>query len=89
MAGKSTTMRQVALAALMHQAGMHVPARQARLPIFDQVFTRVGASDNISAGQSTFMVEMSETAMILRLATQNSLVIVDEVGRGTSTADDV
>ncbi|MDE3269116.1 MAG: DNA mismatch repair protein MutS [Pseudomonadota bacterium] len=87
MAGKSTTMRQVALAALMHQAGMHVPARRARLPIFDQVFTRVGASDNISAGQSTFMVEMSETAMILRLATRDSLVIVDEVGRGTSTAD--
>ena len=87
MAGKSTVMRQTAVCAILNQLGSFVPARQALLPIFDQVFTRVGASDNLARGQSTFMVEMSETAGILKTATANSLVILDEVGRGTSTED--
>lgn len=87
MAGKSTIMRQVAISAIMHQSGLFVPATQATLPIFDNIFTRIGASDNITAGQSTFMVEMTETSTILREASPNSLVIVDEIGRGTSTAD--
>ena len=87
MAGKSTIMRQVAIAAIMHQSGFFVPATQATLPIFDNIFTRIGASDNITAGQSTFMVEMTETSTILREASPTSLVIVDEIGRGTSTAD--
>ena len=87
MGGKSTAMRQVALCAVLHQSGAYVPATNATLPLFDNIFTRIGASDNITAGQSTFMVEMSETATILREASSCSLVIVDEVGRGTSTSD--
>ncbi len=87
MGGKSTAMRQVALCAVLHQSGAYVPATTAKLPLFDNIFTRIGASDNITAGQSTFMVEMSETATILRQSSSRSLVIVDEVGRGTSTAD--
>lgn len=87
MAGKSTVMRQTALAAILCQAGAFVPAFEAEIPIFDGIFTRVGASDDLSRGQSTFMVEMSEAAEILRKATSKSLVILDEVGRGTSTTD--
>ena len=87
MAGKSTVMRQTALAAILCQIGSYVPAQSARLPVFDRVFTRVGAADDLSRGQSTFMVEMSEAAQVLRHATQKSLVILDEVGRGTSTSD--
>ncbi len=87
MAGKSTVMRQVALTALMAQAGSFVPARAARIGVCDRVFTRVGAADNLARGQSTFMVEMTETANILHHATRRSLVILDEIGRGTSTFD--
>ncbi len=87
MAGKSTSMRQVALAVLLAQAGGFVPARTARIGIVDRVYTRVGASDNLAQGQSTFMVEMQEAAAILRGATGRSLVILDEIGRGTSTYD--
>jgi DNA mismatch repair protein MutS len=87
MAGKSTVMRQTAIAAILAQIGSFVPATSARLPVFDRIFTRVGAADDLSRGQSTFMVEMSEAANILRHATQKSLVILDEVGRGTSTQD--
>lgn len=87
MAGKSTLMRQVALIALMAQAGSFVPAAQADLPLFDQVFTRVGASDFLTEGLSTFMVEMTESAEMLRKATPRSLLVLDEVGRGTSTFD--
>jgi DNA mismatch repair protein MutS len=87
MAGKSTIMRQVALTAILNQIGSYVPAASARLPVFDRIFTRVGASDDLARGQSTFMVEMAESANILRHATQRSLVILDEVGRGTSTRD--
>ena len=87
MAGKSTTMRQVAVAVVMAQAGGFVPARSARIGLVDRVYTRVGASDNLAQGQSTFMVEMQEAAAILRGATRRSLVVLDEIGRGTSTYD--
>lgn len=89
MSGKSTFIRQVALIAVMAQIGSFVPAEEAILPIFDRVFTRIGARDDVAGGKSTFLVEMSETALILRYATENSLVILDEVGRGTSTFDGI
>ena len=87
MAGKSTYMRQVALIVLLAQMGSFVPARYARIGVVDRIFTRIGASDDLSAGQSTFMVEMTEVSDILHHATKNSLLILDEIGRGTSTFD--
>jgi DNA mismatch repair protein MutS len=87
MAGKSTTLRQIGLIALLAQVGCFVPARSVTQGIVDRIFTRVGASDNLARGQSTFMVEMSETSAILHTATARSLVLLDEIGRGTSTFD--
>ena len=87
MAGKSTVLRQVALCTLMAQIGSFVPASRASLCLVDRIFTRVGALDNLSQGQSTFMVEMEETAGIVNNVTSQSLVILDEIGRGTSTYD--
>ncbi|MDT8862858.1 DNA mismatch repair protein MutS [Alkalihalobacillus sp. MEB130] len=87
MAGKSTYMRQLALLAVMAQIGCYVPATSCEIPIFDQVFTRIGAADDLASGQSTFMVEMLETRYALTKATQNSLILLDEIGRGTSTYD--
>jgi DNA mismatch repair protein MutS len=89
MAGKSTVLRQVGLAVILAQIGSFVPARKASIGVVDRLFTRVGASDNLVRGQSTFMVEMSETSAILHGATARSLVLLDEIGRGTSTYDGV
>ncbi len=87
MGGKSTYLRQAALISILAQMGCFVPATQARLPVFDRIFTRIGASDNLARGRSTFLVEMSEVAAILNTATRDSLVLLDEVGRGTATFD--
>ena len=87
MGGKSTYLRQVALLCLLAQTGSFVPAREAKIGLVDRIFARVGASDNIARGQSTFMVEMQETAHILHGATSRSLVVLDEIGRGTATFD--
>jgi len=87
MAGKSTYIRQVALLTLMAQMGSFIPAASAEIGLVDRIFTRVGASDDLARGQSTFMVEMNETALIVNNATDRSLVILDEIGRGTSTFD--
>ena len=89
MSGKSAILRQTALITLMAQMGSFVPAKHARIGLVDKVFTRVGASDNISSGESTFMVEMTEAANILNHATPRSLIVLDEIGRGTSTFDGV
>src|SRR5678816_2812906 len=89
MAGKSTILRQIGLCVVLAQLGAFVPADSASLGVIDRLFTRVGASDNLAQGQSTFMVEMSETSAILHNATPRSLVLLDEIGRGTSTYDGV
>jgi DNA mismatch repair protein MutS len=87
MGGKSTYLRQAALIVIMAQMGSFVPAESAALPLIDRVFTRIGASDNLARGRSTFMVEMTETAVILNTATPRSLIVLDEIGRGTATYD--
>ena len=87
MGGKSTYLRQTALISVLAQSGSFVPASRARLPLVDRIFTRIGASDNLSLGRSTFMVEMVETAQILNAATEHSLILLDEIGRGTATYD--
>src|SRR5699024_9454252 len=87
MSGKSTYMRQTAIICILAQIGMYVPAKSARVPIFDQIFTRIGASDDLASGKSTFMIEMMEADEALKNATQDSLLIFDEIGRGTSTYD--
>ena len=87
MGGKSTYLRQAALLTILAQMGSFVPAESALLPIVDRVFTRIGAADNLARGRSTFMVEMTETAVILNTATSRSLIVLDEIGRGTSTYD--
>ena len=87
MSGKSTYMRELALISIMAQIGCFVPASQAKLPIFDAIYTRIGAADDIVSGQSTFMVEMNEVNNALKFATQNSLILFDEIGRGTATYD--
>jgi DNA mismatch repair protein MutS len=89
MAGKSALLRQTALIALMAQMGSFVPAEKARIGLLDKIFTRVGASDNISGGESTFMVEMNETALIMNNISDRSLILLDEIGRGTSTYDGI
>jgi DNA mismatch repair protein MutS len=87
MSGKSAILRQTALIVLLAQMGSYVPAQNAKIGVVDKIFTRVGASDNISMGESTFMVEMNETASILNNLSERSLVLLDEIGRGTSTYD--
>ena len=87
MGGKSTVLRQIAIIQILGQIGSFVPATSARLPILDRIWTRVGASDDLASGRSTFMVEMTETAAILHNATPRSLYLLDEIGRGTSTFD--
>ena len=89
MSGKSALLRQVALITLMSHMGSFVPASTAKIPLTDKIFTRVGASDNVSGGESTFLVEMNETASILNNVTARSLIILDEIGRGTSTYDGI
>jgi len=87
MGGKSTYLRQAALIAILAQMGSYVPADSASLPLIDRIFTRIGASDNLARGRSTFMVEMTETAVILNTATSRSFIVLDEIGRGTATYD--